>query len=236
MPQGQRGLKNAAVESVLLERSEHSHFYPDELGRLHGLVSGFVKRISTEQAEIFMNKDYRTARLALKTLDESASEAVLQYFVRNRTFLAPWETQRDAEFFTVQYMSKMLENEQIEMDAGRLVKLWIFKEDEPERVIGSLGFSNIVRGGFQSCFLGYRLDEAEQGRGYMTEAVKAGCAVMFGEFGLHRIEANIIPRNGASLRVAQNAGFQNEGLSRRYLKINGAWEDHIHMVLLNDRD
>jgi ribosomal-protein-alanine N-acetyltransferase len=58
---------------------------------------------------------------------------------------------------------------------------------------------------------------------------------MFGEYGLHRIEANIMPRNAASLRVVEKAGFHREGLAKKYLKINGVWEDHIHMVLLNDR-
>ena len=52
--------------------------------------------------------------------------------------------------------------------------------------------------------------------------------------GLHRVEANIMPRNPASLRAAEKAGFVREGLSRRYLNINGVWEDHIHMVRLNE--
>jgi ribosomal-protein-alanine N-acetyltransferase len=57
---------------------------------------------------------------------------------------------------------------------------------------------------------------------------------MFGEYGLHRIEANIIPRNAASLRVAEKAGFLPEGIARKYLKIHGVWEDHVHMVRMND--
>lgn len=57
---------------------------------------------------------------------------------------------------------------------------------------------------------------------------------MFHEFKLHRIEANIMPKNKRSLRAAPKSGFYNEGLAYNYLKINGKWEDHIHMVLLND--
>ncbi|MBW5446222.1 ribosomal-protein-S5-alanine acetyltransferase [Cohnella sp. CFH 77786] len=48
------------------------------------------------------------------------------------------------------------------------------------------------------------------------------------------IEANIMPRYRASLRVVEKLGFQNEGLAKKYLKINGIWEDHIHMVLINE--
>ena len=48
----------------------------------------------------------------------------------------------------------------------------------------------------------------------------------FDELGLHRVQANIIPRNVASVRVAEKAGLRREGLALRYLRINGAWEDH----------
>lgn len=68
----------------------------------------------------------------------------------------------------------------------------------------------------------------------MTEALKKGIETAFGPLGLHRIEANIMPKNKASLRVAEKLDFKNEGLSTKYLKINGVWEDHIHMVLLNE--
>ena len=89
-------------------------------------------------------------------------------------------------------------------------------------------------GAFLSCYLGYKLDKDEINKGYMTEAVKKGVEVVFNELGLHRIEANIMPRNKASLRVVEKLGFYNEGLAYKYLKINGKWEDHIHMVLLNE--
>lgn len=56
----------------------------------------------------------------------------------------------------------------------------------------------------------------------------------FDELRLHRIEANIMPRNSASLKMVEKLGFSSEGLARKYLKINGIWEDHIHMVLLNE--
>lgn len=71
--------------------------------------------------------------------------------------------------------------------------------------------------------------------GYMAEAIRKGIDIMFNEFGLHRIEANIMPKNKRSLRVVEKLGFVNEGTASRYLMINGKWEDHIHMVLLNDK-
>ena len=44
-----------------------------------------------------------------------------------------------------------------------------------------------------------------------------------------------MPRNKTSLRVAEKAGFVCEGLLKEYININGVWEDHMHMVILDSR-
>ena len=43
-----------------------------------------------------------------------------------------------------------------------------------------------------------------------------------------------MPRNVRSMRIVKKLGFYDEGLANKYLRINGKWEDHIHMVLLNE--
>ena len=101
-------------------------------------------------------------------------------------------------------------------------------------IIGSIALSNIIRGAFQSCHLGYQLDGAHTGQGYMTEAVKRIVVFGFEELKLHRIEGNVIPRNLPSRAVLEKSGFVSEGLSNKYLKINGKWEDHLHYVILNE--
>ncbi len=68
----------------------------------------------------------------------------------------------------------------------------------------------------------------------MTEALTKAIAVMFNDYGLHRIEANIMPKNQSSLALTEKLGFYNEGLAVKYLRISGTWEDHIHMVKRND--
>jgi RimJ/RimL family protein N-acetyltransferase len=176
----------------------------------------------------------RTPRLLLKSGDEVTAEAVLDYFLRNKEFLAEWEVLRQPQFYTVEAQKKMLAEDKVNSERGQLVKLWLCKAEEPDRVIGSVALSNIVRGAFQSCHLGYRLDGTEQGKGFMTEAVKELTAYAFQNLSLHRIEANIMPRNTASLKVTEKLGFYHEGLAKQYLRINGKWEDHIHMVLLNE--
>lgn len=185
------------------------------------------------QERIVMQTIYETERLFLKILGPSDAEAVVDYYQRNRSFLEEFEPARGSEFYTAAYQAELLEKDTAEMANGAMFRLWLLKKDGG-KLIGSVAFNNIVRGAFLSCFVGYRLDEGEINRGYMTEALRKGIEIMFREFGLHRMEANIMPGNRRSLRVVEKLGFCNEGLARRYLKINGKWEDHIHMVLLNN--
>lgn len=183
-----------------------------------------------------MNRIYETERLLLKVLDGKAAKLVLDYVKRNKEFLDEWEPAKSEGFYEMDYHVKQLNKDLEEIERGNSLRLWIFRKEDSktERIIGSVGFSNIVRGGFLSCFLGYKLDKDEINKGYITEAIKKGIDIMFNEYGLHRIEANIMPRNNRSLRVVEKLGFKYEGTSPRYLRINNKWEDHVHMVLLND--
>ncbi|MCR8843318.1 GNAT family N-acetyltransferase [Paenibacillus sp. SC116] len=169
--------------------------------------------------------------VSLQVIDEISSKEVLDFVIRNKDFLKPWEVERNADYYSIAYHESLLHDEYRKMQEGSLFKVWLFKD---EAIIGSIALSNIVRGAFQSCHLGYRLDERELGKGIMTEALRVVIKYAFQELQLHRIEANIMPRNKASIGVVEKLGFEHEGIARKYLKINGAWEDHIHMVLLNE--
>jgi ribosomal-protein-alanine N-acetyltransferase len=179
---------------------------------------------------------FETERLELRILEESNACLILDYYKRNREFLKEWDPIRDDEFYTLEYQRESMRKTCDSIEKGSSLRLWIFKKDEKAagRVIGTIGFNNIVKGGFLSCFLGYSIDKDEINKGYITEALKKGIDIVFNDNKLHRIEANIMPKNAASRRVVEKLGFINEGVSRKYLKINGKWEDHIHMVLLNE--
>ncbi len=99
-------------------------------------------------------------------------------------------------------------------------------------VVGSINVSEIVRGNFQSAYLGYQIGAPFARRGYMTEALALSLRFAFERLRLHRVEANIQPGNRASLTLVRRAGFRREGLSRRYLKIAGRWRDHERWALL----
>ena len=101
-------------------------------------------------------------------------------------------------------------------------------------IAGVFTISQIVRGAFQSAFLGYYAGAAFAGRGYMREAIGLVLDYSFGALALHRLEANIQPANARSVALARSAGFRLEGYSPRYLLIGGQWRDHERYALTVD--
>ena len=88
-----------------------------------------------------------------------------------------------------------------DFEAGTAFRYYIMPMDQPSKIIGVIGLSNVVWGAFCSAFLGYKLDKDFTNKGYMTATVEMLTKHAFEELGLHRIEANVMPRNKASLRV-----------------------------------
>lgn len=176
---------------------------------------------------------YTTDRLVLKTADEINVEDIMEYYRENKQHLKPYEPIREEGFYTYRNQSIQLSYDLEHLKNHTGLKLFITKS-ERNRIIGILNFSQIVMGGFCSCYLGYGLDEHFVGHGIMTEALEKGIKIMFEDYGLHRIEGNVMPRNTKSIAVLKKFDFEEEGLAKRYLKINGVWEDHIHYVLLNE--
>jgi ribosomal-protein-alanine N-acetyltransferase len=176
----------------------------------------------------------KTLRLLLKSPQEVTGAAVCDYYVRNREFLREFSAEREESFYTVDYQDEMLNNQVQDWDLQTGCRFYICRKDVPDQVIGTIALSNIVKGAFWSCFLGYQLDQDHINQGYMTEATNAVVQFAFDELHLHRIEGNIMPKNTASRAVVEKCHFALEGISKKYLKINGVWEDHIHYVILND--
>jgi len=93
-------------------------------------------------------------------------------------------------------------------------------------IVGCVNLSQIVRGVFQSAYMGYQAFAPYTGQGYMTAAMPLVLRMAFRTLKLHRVEANIQPGNVPSLALVKRAGFRREGYSPRYLKIAGRWRDH----------
>lgn len=174
-----------------------------------------------------------TNRLTLAILDESYASSVLDFYLQNRIYLKPWSSRKGENYYTLEVQAVRLFHQSQGFKTGKSLRFHLFKKNNPEKIIGNVGISNIIRGAFWSCHLGYQIDEKEQGQGLITEALKEVIRYVFEELYLHRIEANIIPRNTPSIRVIQKLGFEKEGFAKKYLKINDVWEDHFTYALLN---
>lgn len=98
-------------------------------------------------------------------------------------------------------------------------------------IIGSVSLNGIRHGVLQSCDIGYWIGKQFTRKGYMTEALLLAMRHAFGAQELHRIEANVQPRNLASIGVVKKAGLRLEGVSLRFLKIDGRWCDHERWAL-----
>ena len=175
-----------------------------------------------------------TARLILRPAHPRMAAQTAAFYAKNRDFLQPFEPEYDPDFTTKAYQKALLRQDRQMEKEDRGVRLWLFRKDDPHTAIGCVVLSNIVLGAFRSCTVAYKMDKDLLRQGYATEALSAAVELAFHGLNLHRVEANIMPRNAASLALTRRCGFTEEGRSPRYLRINGVWEDHIHMARLNE--
>lgn len=101
-------------------------------------------------------------------------------------------------------------------------------------IVGSIGLFQIVRFSMQGGVTGYFVGAPHVRQGYATEALQLVIRLAFRKLKLHRVEANIQPHNAPSRALVKRAGFTREGLSRRFLKIDGRWRDHERWAILVD--
>lgn len=177
-------------------------------------------------------KMIETKRTVIHLFTADNAELLWQFYDENRNYLAPWEPLRDEVFFTRDYWQQAGRDSEAAFANGTQYRLIALSADG-QQVLGFCNFSNVVRGAFQACHLGYGMAENYAGQGYMTEILQAATRYMFDEVGLHRIMANYMPRNEASGRVLEKLGFEREGYAKRYLNIAGQWEDHILTAKIN---
>ncbi|MBE8970045.1 GNAT family N-acetyltransferase [Nostocales cyanobacterium LEGE 12452] len=172
-------------------------------------------------------------RLLLRAAIHEDIPQILKYFIDNKTYLTPFYPLWADGFFTEEYWQYQIENSFLEFINGQSLKLFVFTKKNPTVVIGTVNFSNFVRGVAHFCYVGYSLAENKQGKGYMTEGLKSATQYLFQELNFHRVMANYMPHNRRSGNVLKRLGFVVEGYARDYLLINGQWEDHILTSLTN---
>jgi ribosomal-protein-alanine N-acetyltransferase len=176
-----------------------------------------------------------TSRLRIAHVRPGYEAETVAFFARNRQHFARWDPPAPSDFYSVGFWERSIARSVDDFYADRAVRLDLFDGTATgsRRVIGRMGFSQIFRGPFQSCILGYQIDENYQGKGLMFEALQAAIAYMFDVKGLHRIQANHLPENARSAALLAKLGFVREGLAKDYLFIGDAWRDHVLNALTN---
>jgi ribosomal-protein-alanine N-acetyltransferase len=151
----------------------------------------------------------------------------------SREFLTPWEPVWADDELTRGAFRRRIKRYQKETRLDSAYVFFVLRESD-NALLGGCTLSNVRRGVTQCCTLGYWIGARYARQGYMTEAIRALIPFVFRTLGLHRMEAACLTGNEASKGLLARTGFQQEGLARRYLLINGQWADHLLFSLLAD--
>ena len=173
------------------------------------------------------------SRVFLKPLESVDAEKSFQLEVRNRVFFAEYSIDREEAFYTLEGQLERIKTNQKNMNQDQSYSFGIFL-NKSEELIGNIGLFKVERGPAQSCVVGYVLDKAHNGKGYMTETIRLIVNYAFTELKLHRLEAGVKPDNLGSIRVLEKSGFRQEGIARKNIKINGQWADHQILAIINE--
>ncbi|WP_430786824.1 GNAT family N-acetyltransferase [Virgibacillus flavescens] len=173
-------------------------------------------------------------KIYLEALNQNHTQAVLDLETRNKDFFEPFTVSRESDFYTLKSIQVRLEKKEKDREEDKGYEFGIFLNDG--KLVGEIGLFKIERGPAERGMVGYSLDKEQNGKGYTTEALKLIVTYAFNELNLHRIEAGVMPHNVGSIRVLEKAGFHKEGIARKNVKINGRWEDHQIVAIINPED
>lgn len=113
----------------------------------------------------------------------------------------------------------------------RVILKWGIVLRTDDQLIGSVTLFNLDFN-HRRAEIGYALGRPYWGQGYMHETLQALLAYAFEVLDLHRIEADVDPRNAASIKTLERLGFQREGYLRERWQVNGEIQDAFYYGLL----
>ncbi|MBQ9391897.1 MAG: GNAT family N-acetyltransferase [Lachnospiraceae bacterium] len=180
-----------------------------------------------------MNFVYETDRLILRICGEEIAEDVLVFDLHNTKEFEAVEPIDVDNFYNIEHHRNILNYEYKKMLQLSVVRFWLYRKEDPDTIIGTICFRNIAKPIYSSCQVGYRMDKAHTGKGYCTEALRAGINIMINDLELHRFEALVLPENAPSIAILENLGFKKEGLLRDKIMIQDKWRDHYLYGLLS---
>jgi len=156
----------------------------------------------------FSDLRLETPRLVLRPLAPTDAEGLWRIYA-DPDFMRYWSSE---PWSSLSQAQALIEKDQPELARGEHLRLGIFLR-VGGGLIGTCSLFHFVEAS-RRAEVGYGIAPAHWRQGYMSEAVGALLDFAFGELQLHRVEADIDPRNTASARSLERLGFTREGLLR----------------------
>ncbi|MBU0911656.1 MAG: GNAT family N-acetyltransferase [Gammaproteobacteria bacterium] len=164
-------------------------------------------------------------------LATTADAALLaEYYLTNAVHFRPWEPLRDHDYYSEASLFIRLTEYEEQHNNGSAAH---FIGSVNGCVIAHCSLTSVLYGPFRACFMGYGVAQSYQSSGVMTKLCQAALHYAFTELKLNRVMANYMPSNTRSGYLLKKLGFSEEGQAKKYLKINGRWEDHVLTSILN---
>ncbi len=173
-----------------------------------------------------MNFVYETEHLYMQTLIESDAPMLLDFCERNLSHFSPFEPEYPPNYFTEEYQRLLINGFSQQFLKLHSARYYLFEKGHDDRIVGCVGLSEIHLGDERSAKLLYKVDREYCGRGYAVEASSKLLDAARDSLKLHRVEADILPDNKYSIHVAEQLGFEYEGIAKLVHKANGVWADH----------
>ena len=171
--------------------------------------------------------------IEVRLIKEQDAKDLLALELQNMEFFQLYTGKRDEHFYTLDGQQERIDRAVASAaeDTGYYFVILLNGD-----IIGIIMLTEVVRWNLQSCWIGYFLDKKQNGKGYMTEAVRKVVNIAFNELKFHWLEAGVMPHNLGSIKVLLKAGFHKEGIAKQNVKINGKWQDHQTLAIINPRD
>jgi len=170
--------------------------------------------------------------MTIRTVKTNDAKLLAQYYQNNIEHLLHWEPKRPLNYYKQSSWTirlKQIEQDREQRNAFHFISL----NEDSNKIIAACSLTGICYGVFMAAYMGFSVSHDYQGKGEMKRLCEHVVNFALNELKLNRIMANYMPVNIRSEKLLQSLGFEKEGLAKRYLQINGQWEDHILTSLLN---
>ncbi|MDA9558864.1 GNAT family N-acetyltransferase [Alphaproteobacteria bacterium] len=190
-----------------------------------------MKRLVIALQSLFSKKKLSGERIFLRPPKRRDALKWQKLRMASKSFLVPWEPAWDASSCSRRAFIRYFKNSNYLANMDRAYSFLIFNIED-KSLLGGVNVGNVRRGVSQSASLGYWIGKQYSKKGYMKEALDILIPSLFLDLQLNRIEAATLENNLASKNLLNKIGFKKEGKLRKYLKINGEWQDHVLYSLL----